>query len=205
MGSLIIPEEQIIVLQDMWERVLDIGEEKAGVSLFKNIFDECGEAAQLFSFMENSKDTEFVTLAKNPALVKHAVGVIRTVSAVIGMLEEDEMISPVLMDLGARHQLYRVKKEHYDIVGRAFLKTVSSVLEADYTDEVDKAFEALWKRVIATLMLTADEGALEQAKKDLENGIPTTAGGDDSDLDDDIVSRWSEEMHRVDAIPPRPF
>lgn len=204
MGMLIIPEEQIVLLQDLWERVLDVGEEKAGVSLFKNIFDDCQEAAKLFSFLANTPDFEFATLAKNVALVKHAVGVIRTVSAVVGMLEEDEMISPMLMDLGARHQLYAVKKEHYDIVGSALLKTVKSVLEEDYTDEARKAFEALWARVIATFMLSPNETAIHQAKQDLGSGNSPSNTTDESDFDDALITRWSEEVRLVDS-PPTPL
>lgn len=102
-GRLILPEEQIELLRAAWDKVLTEGEETAGVRLFKNIFDMSSEAAKLFSFIQasNTKVLDFATLAGNAQLVKHAVGVIRTVTTVIYMLEEDELIAPTLRDLGA--------------------------------------------------------------------------------------------------------
>uniref|UniRef100_A0A7S0TD47 Globin domain-containing protein n=1 Tax=Chrysocystis fragilis TaxID=1411660 RepID=A0A7S0TD47_9STRA len=199
-GKLILPEEQIELLRECWEKVVALGEERAGVVLFKNIFDSSSEVAQLFSFVEGPAENgefEFETLARNPLLVKHAVGVIRTVSAVVHMLEEDEMISPILKDLGARHMLYEVKAEHYAIVGAAFLKTMRQALGEGYTGEVDEAFVGLWNSVIAELMQGCDSETVERAKCDIAEACGETERGA---FDSAFVARWSEEFVRVDSL-----
>ncbi|KAJ8599009.1 hypothetical protein CTAYLR_007674 [Chrysophaeum taylorii] len=194
-GNLIIPEDQIELVRTAWGTVLAKGEVEAGVVLFKNIFDASPHVAKLFSFVDESHIGDFESLARNEALVKHAVGVVRTVTAVIWMLEEEELVTPVLEDLGARHALYSVEPEHYAIVGSAFLKTMNQTLPPEeFGDDVKEAITALWNQVIALLMQKCDPETIELAKCDLRTPIDADDDDDDDQVDPALLSLWKREL-----------
>merc|ERR1719502_2185671 len=111
---------QVELIKRTWKTVETLPVEVVGVLLFKHIFEAAPQAAALFSF---GREPNFDTAAdhsKNPAVVKHAVGVVKTVGVAIGMLTDLESLVPVLKDLGQRHTKYGVEAAHYPIVGGAF-------------------------------------------------------------------------------------
>lgn len=205
MGRLILPEEQIELLRECWDKVLLGGEAQAGLLFFKNIFNASNDVAKLFGFVDSSQPSTFASLASNEELVKHAVGVVRTVSAVIHMLEEDELLMPVLKDLGARHQIYSVKAEHYAVVGGAFLETLRQALREEFTDEVRQAFAVLWDRVIAGFMQDCDVETLRQARCDINEQFVDEGVDDQADpLNSAFVAHWTREFVRLSStdLPP---
>lgn len=66
---------------------------------------------------------------------------------------------PVLKDLGRRHVEYRVRPEHYPIVGGALLDTLAVALGPKWTPEVKAAWVAVYTVVADTMI----EGALMDA------------------------------------------
>ena len=123
-----------------------------GVLLFKHIFEAAPQAAALFSFGKVEGFDVTADHSRNPALVKHAVGVVKTVGVAVGMLKDLEKLVPVLKDLGARHTKYGVLAAHYPIVGAAFLKTLKVGLGDAYTAEVEGAFTEMWGVVESTML-----------------------------------------------------
>ena len=141
--------KQIKIIQTTWAVVEKLGAETVGVLLFKHIFEAAPEAASLFKKLNVDLKRD---LSENPALVAHAVGVVSTVGIAISMLNDLPALVPVLKDLGRRHCTYSVKKEHYPIVGAAFLKTLRLGLGDNYTNEVATAYTAMWGVVEATML-----------------------------------------------------
>ena len=141
---------QIKLIKETWAKAEALGAETVGVLLFHHIFEAAPAAAGLFSSMKGFDPKG--DLSKNPALVKHAVGVVSTVSTAVSLLNDLPTLVPVLNDLGGRHCKYSVKKEHYPIVGGALVKTLALGLGSAYTDEVNEAYLALWRVVEATML-----------------------------------------------------
>jgi len=152
-----LSEGQVCLIRETWASVGALGPDKVGVLLFQNIFDAAPGAAALFSF-GREPDFKLDNLGENPAVVKHATGVVDTVSAAVGLLDDLPTLGPVLVDLGARHITYSVEAVHYPVVGGAFLKTLELGLGEAYTSEVADAYTAMWGVVEAT-MLSAEESA----------------------------------------------
>ena len=134
------------------------------------------QAAALFSFGRVEGFDVKADLAQNPALVKHAVSVVKTVDVAVGLLRDLGKLVPILKDLGTRHNgcalaqskpLSRcfstlttvwlrapadgVVADHYPIVGGAFLKTLKLGLGEAYTAEVETAYTTMWG-VVAEVM-----------------------------------------------------
>ena len=79
---------QIQLIRETWKAVEELGNETVGVLLFKNIFDAAPAATGLFSFLPAGFDPASSDYAKEPALVKHATGVVDTVGTAISLLDD---------------------------------------------------------------------------------------------------------------------
>ena len=74
--------------------------------------------------------------------------------ATVAAVDRFEVLRPVLAELGARHQGYGVRAEHYDTVGAALLWTLRRGLQEHYTFEVDTAWRAAYGAVAQAMQST---------------------------------------------------
>lgn len=143
---------QIDLIEKTWKVVETLPTETVGVLLFKHIFEAAPQAAALFSFGRVAGFDPSADHSKNPAVVKHATGVVKTVGIAVGMLRKLDDLVPVLKLLGTKHSKYGVVAAHYPIVGGAFLKTLEVGLGPAYTPEVAEAFTIMWGVVESTML-----------------------------------------------------
>jgi nitric oxide dioxygenase len=71
---------------------------------------------------------------------------------VIENLRHPDRLEGALLDLGKKHQGYRVVNQHYPLVGAALLNTLSSFLGSQWSPELEAAWKAAYG-VIAETML----------------------------------------------------
>jgi hypothetical protein len=98
------------------------------------------EAKRIFGFggVQTPISAELV---KSPRFIKHAKYFIQMIDKALGMLGPDiELLTEILLDLGAKHVTYGVKPEYFPSMGRALLFAVKEKLGDDYTDEVKDAW-----------------------------------------------------------------
>ena len=57
-----------------------------------------------------------------------------------------------LQQLGANHQRYGVLNEHYPIVGKALIETLSVAMGDKFTDDVKNAWEEIYGIVESNMM-----------------------------------------------------
>jgi hemoglobin-like flavoprotein len=74
--------------------------------------------------------------------------IVRSISAL-------DRFVPRALDLGARHVAYRVKPDHYRLVGQALIGALGAVLG----DAFDAELEAAWKQAYDLVAETMMEGA----------------------------------------------
>lgn len=65
----------------------------------------------------------------------------------VSALERFGTLRPVLAELGARHQRYGVRAEHYDTVGSALLWTLKRGLQQHYSAEVEAAWREAYEAI----------------------------------------------------------
>jgi hemoglobin-like flavoprotein len=80
-------------------------------------------------------------LAQQGERLMHMIG------AAVGLLNRPETLFPVLHALGARHEGYGVKAEHYDTVGTALIDTLQAGLGNAFTSELRAAWLRLFEVV----------------------------------------------------------
>ena len=75
---------------------------------------------------------------KNKRFVKHAQFFVQMIDRALAMLgPEIEMLTEIMMDLGAKHVRYGVRAEYFPAMGTALIQAVASVLgEENFTEEI---------------------------------------------------------------------
>ncbi|CAK0893042.1 unnamed protein product, partial [Prorocentrum cordatum] len=134
----VLTEEQVSDIVKTWKMAAALGAETVGVLLFKQIFDIAPQALQLFAFKDEPN------LYDSPKLKGHGVKVVTTVDAVVNSVRDLEALKPTLQDLGLRHVGYGVLPPHYDVVGKALLRTLKLGLQDAFTKRVEAAWTKLW-------------------------------------------------------------
>jgi hemoglobin-like flavoprotein len=125
-----------------------------------SLFEINPDASSFFKFTDGYETTD-EALYKQELLKKHSSGVILTISAAVGLLEEGDMdnLVGVLKDLGARHFSLglNLKEAHYHLVGQALLDTLDKTLGDDFTAEVKDAWVGVYALITEKMM----EGAAQ--------------------------------------------
>ena len=97
------------------------------------------EAKVIFGFDKNMDVSG--GLAKSPRFVKHAKYFIQMIDKALGMLGPDiELLTEILLDLGAKHVGYGVKPEYFPSMGRALIFAVKEQLDDKFTEETKDAW-----------------------------------------------------------------
>lgn len=103
------------------------------------LFEQEPDAKTIFGF-DKSADVA-TTLSKSPRFTKHAKYFIQMIDKALGMLGPDiELLTEILLDLGAKHVGYGVKPEYFPSMGRALIHAVQEQLGDRFTDEMKDAW-----------------------------------------------------------------
>ncbi len=115
--------EKIALVQGSFKKVAPIADTAADI-FYARLFETTPEVRSLFP--------EDMTEQKKKLMQMLAI-------AVNGLTNLDAII-PAVKDLGARHNGYDVKPEHYDAVGASLIYTLGAGLGDDFTDETKDAW-----------------------------------------------------------------
>lgn len=99
------------------------------------------KAKPIFGFREDLDVTDYKVLI-SPRFVAHATQFITMIDRALNMLgPSDEMLSDILMDMGAKHARYGVKAEYFPTMGKALVSVVGASLGEDvFTMEVQESW-----------------------------------------------------------------
>ncbi|CAJ1964588.1 unnamed protein product [Cylindrotheca closterium] len=128
---------------ETWETIRGTPEweKEIGVGLFAKFFKMEPEAKPIFGFHEDLDVTDYKVLI-SPRFVAHAMQFVTMIDKALNMLgPTDEMLSEILMDIGAKHARYGVKPEYFPTMGKALVSVVGSNLGEDvFTTEVQESW-----------------------------------------------------------------
>lgn len=151
-----LDERDIELVQQTFARVATLGNETVGWLLFMNIFNIAPGAKALFPF----KDDDLATSTK---MKVHGGKVIATVGTAVSLLRDLPTLVPVLHELGLKHVGFSVVPEHYDVVGQALIKCLSTSLGPNMTPAVTNAYLKVYGVVKTTMLEKCDYSKLTQA------------------------------------------
>jgi hemoglobin-like flavoprotein len=133
--------EKIALVQGSFKKVAPIADTAADI-FYANLFETAPEVRPLFP--------EDMTEQKKKLMQMLAIAV--------NGLTNLEAIIPAVKDLGARHNGYDVKPEHYDAVGASLIYTLGAGLGDDFTPETKDAWIETYG-ALAGIMIDAQKEA----------------------------------------------
>lgn len=101
---------------------------------------------------------EVVPLFEGADMEEQQKKLLAALTLTINSVRKLDVLVPVLQDLGAKHEGYGVRAEHYPIVGGILLQTLEQFLGDAWTDEVASAWTEAYA-VIQSVMLEGAAGA----------------------------------------------
>jgi len=160
--------KQISLVQESWQKVLPIASQSAEV-FYKTLFDMDPSLKALFPNNMEEQGTKLMAM----------------LDTAVKLLDNPDKLIPSVQKLGVRHLDYGTKKEHYDTVGAALIKTLATGLGKDFTAPVKKAWTAVYQTLATTMI-----DAAEAANKNLAKGVSS----DMTKVNDNKVDELSVQL-----------
>jgi len=82
-------------------------------------------------------------LYESEQLKRHYNKLLSVLENVIDSLGDPKNIGKEMKELGRRHVGYRVKIDHYNVIGKAILKTVETFMGREFTSPIKHSWIAL--------------------------------------------------------------
>jgi hemoglobin-like flavoprotein len=152
---IIMTEKQKALVQSSFEKVRPIADVAA------DLFYE-----RLFTLDPSLRGLFRHDLKEQGRKLMHMMGV------VVKGLDNFQYLVPAVEELGRRHAMYGVKKEHYDTVGAALLWTLERGLGPDFTPEMMEAWATLYGR-LSDVMQRASKTESMKAENSPEQVVAT--------------------------------
>ena len=133
--------EKIELVQTTWAKVAPNAAQVA-VLFYDRLFEIAPEVKPLFKSDMQEQGKKLMQM----------------LATAVNGLKDLEAIVPAVQSLGARHEAYGVKAEHYDSVAAALLYTLGKGLGDDFTPEVEAAWTETYG-ILAGVMIEAQNAA----------------------------------------------
>ncbi|XP_044291417.1 neuroglobin-like [Varanus komodoensis] len=143
-----LSEAQKTLVRESWE-VLHKDIVRVGIIVFIRLFEthpECKDAFFLFRDIEDLQQ-----LQMNKELQAHGLRVMSFVEKSVARLDEEGKLELLAFELGRSHCRYRAPPKYYEYVGAQFIQAVRPILKEEWTPQVEKAWESLFRYLVATM------------------------------------------------------
>ena len=138
---------QVQLVQESFAKVLPIAD-LAAAMFYNRLFETAPELKPLFKGDMQQQGKRLMSM----------------IAAAVRGLNDLGKLVPVVQQLGVRHHGYGVQDKDYATVGAALLWTLEQGLGAAFTDEVKRAWTAVYG-VLASTMQDAARGAAQAAPR----------------------------------------
>ncbi|XP_001641645.2 neuroglobin-1 [Nematostella vectensis] len=144
------------LVRESWELIEPV-KITIGKRIFTRLFDVNPNMQDTFP---NFKGKELKDILNSRSLYLHAKRVMVAVENAVTVLDDAETFESYLINLGGRHLPWGVTKDHFGVVGEAFIWALQDVLGEGCTSDVAEAWIDLYGYIVQAML----EG-LQQAKK----------------------------------------
>ena len=149
----------ISLVIETWEQLRRVKnyEEVAGSILFQKLFEKCPQAKVLFGFPIDidPKSKELITSKR---FLMHASYLIQMLDTALNMLGPDiELLTEIMLELGAKHVRYGVKPEYFPVMGEALIATLEETLDTEVTVQFKQAWTETYKALSSDMISAMKE------------------------------------------------
>ena len=136
-------QEQIVLVKNSWKIFRDIDAAVVADVFYSKLFLDNPKLRQMFPVSMEQQYKKLVDM----------------LCVVVSKLDKLHEISADIKALAARHKIYRVKPEHYTLVGNALLWTMERGLGNYWNDELKQAWLAGYTILAETMIDSVKEEA----------------------------------------------
>jgi len=155
-----------------WERVQVVGSYAVAELLYRHTFELEPATMALFpthvrhKYREWSADeTQDEDIWVDAALKKLFSKFVNAIGCTVAGIRDRQRMIPLLTKLGARHINYKVREDHWQIMGVALDRTLSDILHEEYTEDVRNAWTAVYKFMADTMIAGLRQAQAQRAAK----------------------------------------
>eukprot|EP00523_Entomoneis_sp_CCMP467_P006946 CAMPEP_0168732538 /NCGR_PEP_ID=MMETSP0724-20121128/7822_1 /TAXON_ID=265536 /ORGANISM="Amphiprora sp., Strain CCMP467" /LENGTH=159 /DNA_ID=CAMNT_0008779559 /DNA_START=52 /DNA_END=531 /DNA_ORIENTATION=- len=134
---------------ETWEQVRRIKnfEQVVGTVLFQQLFKKSPQTKVLFGFPIDI-DTDSQELLTSKRFLMHAAYLVEMLDTALNMLGPDiELLTEIMLELGAKHIRYGVKPDMFPQMGEALMIALESALGKDFTPTVREAWQETYSEL----------------------------------------------------------
>jgi hemoglobin-like flavoprotein len=140
-------QEQVRLVQQSWELVKPIAKDAAHL-FYDKLFTTAPNIRHLFKEDISEQSGKLAMM----------------LNFVVGKLHRIDDIAGDVQKLGASHNKYGARPEHYDIVGSCLIATLKQGLGIHWNQELEKAWVAAFT-ILKNVMIEAQQAAAENTAK----------------------------------------
>lgn len=129
---------------------------------FNALAPRADELADTFYEMLLGRNPELRPLFARSDMAEQKKKLIASLALVVANLRRPETLNQAVSALGARHNDYNVREEHYPLVGAALLESLAAIAGPAWNDELQQAWAQAYQ-VISGIMITAAREARRAA------------------------------------------
>uniref|UniRef100_A0A8D0DSV4 Globin domain-containing protein n=1 Tax=Salvator merianae TaxID=96440 RepID=A0A8D0DSV4_SALMN len=146
--ALLLSEAQKALVQLSWE-ILHKDIARVGVIVFIRLFETHPECKDAFFLFRDIDDLQQLKMSRE--LQAHGLRVMSFIEKSVARLEQEEKLEQLAFELGRSHFRYKAPPKYYEYVGTQFIQAVQPILKEEWTPEVEKAWETLFRYLVATM------------------------------------------------------
>ncbi|XP_048358069.1 neuroglobin-like [Sphaerodactylus townsendi] len=165
--SFVLSEAQKELIRTSWE-ILHKDIARVGVIVFIRLFETHPECKDAFFLFRNIDDFQQLKMSKE--LQAHGLRVMSFIEKSVGRLDQTDKLEHLAFELGRSHCRYQAPPKYYEYLGTQFIQVVQPILKEEWTPEVEKAWESLFKYLAATMRRGFDAEEKTSAGQSLHSG-----------------------------------
>ncbi|KAM3829948.1 neuroglobin-like [Vipera latastei] len=122
---------------------------RVGIIVFIGLFETHPECKDVFFLFRDVDDLQQLKMSKE--LQAHGLRVMSFIEKSVARLDQEPKLEALAFELGKNHFHYKAPPNYYEYIGIQFIQAVRPILKDDWTLEVEKAWQGLFRYLVAVM------------------------------------------------------
>ncbi|XP_039181056.1 neuroglobin-like [Crotalus tigris] len=147
-GAFPLSQAQKEWIRESWN-ILHKNIARVGIIVFIGLFETHPECKDVFFLFRDVDDLQQLKMSKE--LQAHGLRVMSFIEKSVARLDQEPKLEALAFQLGKNHFHYKAPPNYYEYIGIQFIQAVRPILKDDWTLEVEKAWQGLFRYLVAVM------------------------------------------------------